>query len=329
MMTGRTSMKCRGRGAAAAFSALLFALSSAAAGQTPGDRPIRLVAPSAAGSGHDLSTRILADGLAAELGQVVIVENRPGADGILAAERVATAAPDGTTLLSGLGSQFAINPAIYARLPYDPQRDFEPVSLIARQTLFIAVNPTLPVSTPQELATWSRAHPGTIDYATATNTFMLAAESFKHRTGADMMHVPYQSGAPAMNALVSGIVEVSVISATSAISFAKAGRIRVLAVMGPARVRDLPDVPTFAELGLPEDVPVWSALAAPAGTPKAVVERLHAAVVRALARPEIRERFLAGAEVPVGSTSAELAATIVRDTERMKALVKAIGLPPK
>ncbi len=309
--------------------ALAFGGRPDAQAQTPGDVPIRLVAPSAPGSGHDLSTRILADGLSAELGQTVIVENRPGADGIIAAERVANAAPDGLVLLSGLGSQFAINPALYAKLPYDPQRDFAPVSLVARQALLIAVHPSLPVSTPQELAAYSRAHPGTVDYSTATNTFMLAAESFKQRTGADMLNIPYQSGAPATAALVAGTVKVSVISATSALGQAKAGKIRVLAIMGPSRLAQLPDVPTFAELGLAEDVPVWSGLFAPAGTPKATVDRLHEAVVRAIGRPEIRARFLAGAEVPVGSTPEDLAATIASDTARMKALVKAIGLPPK
>lgn len=313
----------------AVLAAVLLHFPALAHAQALGDRPIRLVAPSAAGSGHDLSTRILADGLSAELGQPVIVENRPGADGIIAAERVATAPPDGYTLLSGLGSQVAINPALYASLPYDPQRDLVPVSLVARQTLLIAVNPSLPVSTPQELAAWSRVHPGTVNYSTATNTFMLAAESFKRKTGADMQNIPYQSGAPAVTSLVAGTVQVSVIAATSALASAKAGTIRVLAVMGPARLPQLPDVPTFAELGLTEDVPVWSAVFAPAGTPKAIVDRLHEAIVRALQRPAVRERFLAGAEVPVGSTPEELAATIVRDTARMKALVKDIGLPLK
>ncbi|GMU71659.1 MAG: tripartite tricarboxylate transporter substrate binding protein [Burkholderiales bacterium] len=313
----------------AVFVAGLLCVTTGIGAQPADDRPLRLVAPSAPGSGHDLSTRILADGLSAELGQVVIVENRPGADGIIAAERVATAAPDGQTLLSGLGSQFAINPAIHARLPYDPQRDLKPVSLVARQVLLLAVHPSLPVSTPQELAAWSRAHPGTVDYSSATPTFMLAAESFKRATGADMQHIPYASGAPAVNALVAGTVEVSFISATSALPLAKAGKIRVLAVSGPARLPELPDVPTLTEAGLVDEVPVWSAVFAPGGTPDAVVDRLHRAIVRAIARPEIRERYAKGAELLVGSTPAELAETVARDAARMKALTGHIGLAPK
>lgn len=315
--------------AGAIAAVLLIGASAGVAAQGTGDRPIRFVVPSAPGSGHDLSTRTLADGLAEELGRPFIVDNRPGADGIIAVERVVQATPDGSTLLSGLGSQVAINPAIYAKLSYEPRRDLAPVSLVARQPMMIVVHPSVPATTPKELAAWSRSRPGEVNYATSTSTFMLAAEAFKRSTGADLVHIPYASGGPAVAALVAGTVQVAVLPATTALPHAQSGKIRALAVAAPARMPQLPGVPTFAEAGLEESVPVWSAVFAPAGTPPAEIERLHAAVVRALARPAIRERLESGGEVIVGSTPQELAATIARDGASMKALVEAIGLPRK
>jgi tripartite-type tricarboxylate transporter receptor subunit TctC len=318
------------RMAAALLSACLvglFAPMHAAAEGYP-EQVIRLVIGVGPG-GHDTSTRILAEGLTRELGVPVIVDSRPGADGIIGVREVTSARPDGYTLLFALGSQIAINPALFASLPYDPQRDLVPVSLVARQPLLIAVHPSLPVASVRELVEYTRAHPGTVNYSAVTGTFMLAAESFKHRTGADMQHIPYNGGAPALNALVAGTVQVSVISGTTAIPQAKAGKIRALAVTGSSRLSQLPDVPTFSEAGVAEDVPVWSAMFAPAGTPGHVVDRFRAALVRVLETPSVRERFVANFETIVLSTPEELAATVVRDSARMRALVKAVGLPPR
>ena len=287
---------------------------------------IRLVIGVSAG-GHDTSARILAEGLSRDFGVPVIVDSRPGADGVIGVREVTSARPDGYTLLFALGSQIAINPALFASPPYDPPRDLVPVSLVARQPLLLAVHPSLPAASPRELVEYTRAHPGTVNYSAATSTFMLAAESFKHRTGADMQHIPYSGGAPALNALVAGTVQVSLIAGTTAIPQAMAGKIRALAVTGSSRLSQLPDVPTFSEVGIVEDVPVWSALFAPAGTPGHVVDQLHAAVVRVFATPAVRTRFVANAETIVLSTPEELAATVVRDAGRMRELVKAVGLP--
>lgn len=287
---------------------------------------IRLVIGVSAG-GHDTSARILAEGLTREFGIPVIVDSRPGADGVIGVREVTSARPDGYTLLFALGSQIAINPALFVSPPYDPQRDLVPISLVARQPLLLAVHPSLPVASPRELVEYTRAHPGTVNYSAATSTFMLAAESFKHRTGADMQHIPYSGGAPALNALVAGTVQVSLIAGTTAIPQAMAGKIRALAVTGSSRLSQLPDVPTFSEVGIVEDVPVWSALFAPAGTPRHVVDQLHAAIVRVFATPAVRTRFVANAETIVLSTPEELAAIVVRDAARMRELVKAVGLP--
>lgn len=297
------------------------------AAQAYPDKLIRLVIGVPAGSGADLGSRILAAGLEAELGQRVIVDNRPGADGIIAVRHVTTAPADGYTLLYGLGSQIAINPATFASLPYDPKRDLVPISLVTRQPLLLAVHPSLPVTTVKGLVAHTRAHPGTVNYGSGTSTFMLAAEAFKQQTGADMMNIPFNGNGPAVTALVAGTVQVVVAATPGAMGHVQSGAIRVLAVSGSKRLAEQLDVPTFAEAGLEEDVPVWTGLFAPAGTPREVVDRLHAAVVHALGTQTVRDRFVANADIVVTSTPEELAAVAARDTARMEALVKRIGLP--
>ena len=293
------------------------------------DRLIRLVVGVPAGSGADLSGRILAAGLETELGQRVIVDNRPGADGIIAVRQVTMAPADGYTLLYGLGSQVAINPATYATLPYDPKRELVPVSLVSRQPLIVAVHPALPVTTLKELVDHTRALPGTVNYGAGTSTFMLATEAFKQRTGADMQHIPFNGNGAAIAALIAGTVQVSVAAATGVLPHAQSGAIRALAVSGSARLPQLPDVPSFREAGLEDEVPVWIGVFAPAGTSSGIVDRLHASIVRALDVPAVRDRLLASGDVLVASTPEALAATMARDTARMEALVKRIGLAPR
>ena len=319
----------RALGSLAAVALLVAASASAALAPGPASQAIRIVVGVSPGVGADVTARLLAQGLEAELGEPVIVDNRPGAEGFIAARQVASAPPDGRTLLFALGSQFAINPAVFASLPYDPKRDFTPITLLARPAALIVVHPSLPVTTLRELVDYTRAHPSTVNYGTGTSTFMLIAESFKLRTGADMQHVPFNGAGQAHTALLAGTVQVSVLPGVGVIGSAQAGRIRVLAVSGDKRLRQLPGVPTFAESGQGDEVPVWNALLAPAGTPPRVVDMIRAAVLRVLAQPSIRERLTADGDVIVGSTPEDLAATILRDTERMKALVQAIALPPR
>jgi len=221
--------------AAVAFLAAGFA--SAVLAQAPAAHPLRIVVGVGPGAGADVNARLLAHGLEAELGEPVIVDNRPGAEGFIAARQVASASPDGRTLLFALGSQFAINPAIFASLPYDPLRDFAPITLLARQPALLAVHPSLPVNTLRELVDYTRAHPSTVNYAAGTSTFMLIAESLKLRTGADMQHIPFNGAGQAYTALLAGTVQVSVLPAIGTIGSARAGRIRVLAASGDKRMR--------------------------------------------------------------------------------------------
>lgn len=311
--------------------ALVLAVAVGTAGaQVAADRTTRIVVSLAAGSGNDLSTRVLADGLQAELGHAVIVDNRPGADGAIAVRQVASASPDGSTLLSGLGSIVAINPALRNDLPYDPKRDLVPVAMVARQPLLLIVAPTVPATTLREFVEYARRQRGAVNYGAGTNTFMLAGELFKQVAGVEMQHIPFNGSGPVVTAVMAGTVQAAFITAAAVIGPAKSGKLRVLAVTGSERLAQLPDVPTFSEEGITGlDIPVWSAIYAPAGTPREVVDRLNAAIRRALSTPSVRDRLTANAETIVGSSPEALAATAERDAAKMKELVTRIGLAPR
>lgn len=304
-------------------------ISKDAAAQPLADRPIRLVVGVPAGSGADLSARVIAEALEADLGQRVLVDNRPGADGIIAVRQVTGAPPDGTTLLFGLSSQFVVNPATRGDLPYDPLGDLVPISQLAFQRTVLATHPSLPVATAQELVAWTRAHPGTVSYSSGTSTFMLMAEAFKQATGADLLHVPFSGSGAAVLALVAGTVQSSFALPNDCLPHASAGRLRVLAVSGGTRMRQLPDTPTFAELGVRDEISVWTGLFAPAGTPASVTERIRDAAVRSMALPKVRENCEATGQDAVGSTAGELAAIIRRDIPLAKAIAKRSGVVPR
>ena len=294
------------------------------AAETVPDRPIRVVLGTPAGSGHDTSTRHLVEGLRTALGQSFVVENRPGADGMIAVRQVVAAAPDGFTVLAAVGSQAIINPAIYANPGYEVLRDLEPVSLVAHQPMAIAVHPSVPATTVRDLVAWSRAHPGTVNYGAGTSTFFLATESFKRRSGADLMHIPYNGGGPAAQALVAGTVQVAILPTTILLGHAEAGRVRLLAVSGPKRFARIPDVPTFTEAGYPEiNVVAWYGYGVPANTPAAVVEKINQGFNEALRDPEVRAALEKQALQPVAPmTAAEVAALYASDTEKYAKVIR-------
>lgn len=313
----------------AALGVMLISPAAVSRAQLPGDPVVRLVVGLSAGP-HDTATRWLAEGLKAELGQSVIVENRPGADGSIAARHVATAPPDGRTLLSAFGSQLVVNPQLYPSLGFEPQRDLVPVTLVARTPIVLVVHPSVPSLMLRDFVAYTKANPGTVNYGTTTSMFMLAGELLKQRTGADMQNIPFSGGASVLPAILSGTVHAAVIPGSVAIPSAREGRIRALAVLSPARPPQLPDVPTFAEAGVPDfDVPTWTAVFAPAGTPREVVDRLHAALVRVLGSAPVRERFEANADTIVAGTPDALAETVRRDAAAIKALVARLGLAPR
>lgn len=267
-----------------------------------------------AGSGMDFTLRTLADRLREELGQPVIVENKPGADGIVAARLVADAVPDGYTLLSASPVQMTINPLLHDKLQYDAVRDFEPVSMISRVPLVLVVDPAVPARSVADLVAYARAHPGALNYGSGSSTFLFATEVFKQITGADLTHVPYNGIPPVVNAMLAGDVQLALVNLPPSIGHIRSGKLRALAVTSAMREPLLPEVPTLAEAGVPGyGFVVWIAMFAPAGTPADIVARLQAAIARGLAAPDVRDKLIASGIVPMTSTPQALGDVVRRD----------------
>ena len=292
-------------------------------------KAIRLIVPFAPGGGNDTVARAIAQSAGASLGQPVVVDNRAGAGGMLGAELAARAPPDGYTLfLGGVGSH-AVNPNLHAKLPYDPVKDFAPITLIASAPSVLVVNPSLPARTLAEFTALAKASPGRINYASNGNgsSAQLAAVLYESMAGVQMVHVPYKGLAPALVDLLAGEVQAMFSSVVAIVPNIKAGRLRALAVTGKRRAALLPEVPTLDESGVPGyEAGSWYGILAPAGTPQAVVAKLHEAIVRALAQPEVRERLMSeGAEV-IGSTPEAFAAHITAELARMGKLIRDAGI---
>jgi tripartite-type tricarboxylate transporter receptor subunit TctC len=301
-----------------------------ASGQDYPTRPIRLVVGFPVGSGVDVAARVLGEKLRDELGQPIVVEIRAGADGIIAARHVAAAAPDGYTLLPSTNGAMAINPVMQDKLPYDPLRDFEPISMIARYPQVLVVSPSLPVNSVRELVAYAKAHPGELNYGSGSANFMFAMEMFKQLTGADLHHIPYLGVPAAVTALLAGDVQAAIVNTVSSTAHIKAGKLKALAVTGAAREPLLPDVPTLAEAGVHGyNLEIWTAMFAPAGTPPEIIARLHAAIVRSVDSPEVRDRLAAMGVMPISSSPQFVRDTIVRDTKAYAGLAKALRATAK
>ena len=291
-------------------------------------KPVRIVVPYAPGGANDVIGRIVADELTRRLGQTVLVENRPGASTAIGAEFVAKSPPDGYTLLGSSLTTFALLPNIRAKLPYDALRDFEPVSLLALQPFALAVHPSLPATSVKQLIALAKANPGKLTYSTQGmgTGGHLSGEFLRTMTGIDIHHVPYKGGSQAVNDLVGGHVMLSFSTLSTLIPFAKAGRLRILAVTSSKRSQIAADIPTMAETGLAGyDTGAWNALVAPRGTPRAIVERLNAETTAALANREVREKLTSQGYEPQGSTAQQLGEHIRSEHARYGKLIKAIG----
>lgn len=308
-----------------ALLALVVATGAAAADYP--DRAVRFVVGAPPGSGMDLATRIVTERMREDLRQSMVVENRIGADGAIAARAVATAAPDGYTLLPSTGSQMSVNPALQKDLPYDPLRDFEPVGLFARIPLVLVVHPAVPATTVRDLAAYAQAHPDALNYGSGGSIFMLATEKLKRLTAMPLRHIPFNGVPPVVNAMLAGDVQVGVVNVAPSLAHIKAGKLRALAVLGPVRDPLLPDVPTLAESGVRGyDISVWLGLFAPAATPPDVTQRLADALARAVQAPDVRERLLAAGAQPATSTAPELARLVRRELVEYDALAREIGV---
>ena len=295
-----------------------------AAAQSYPTKPIRLLIPFTPGGSQDVIGRLLAQKVSESTGQPVVVENKPGAGGLIATQEEARAAADGYTLLLSTGAQMAIEPALNPKAGYDALKDFVHVIHLGDAPLVLLAVPSLPAAGVKELIAMSKAKPGSINTASTGNgTYThLTLELFKAASGADLTHVPYKGAAPAFNDLMGGQVQTMFTTTASAQPYTSTQKLRALAVTAPKRTATMPDVPTFAEVGIPIDVSVWIGIAAPAGTPPAVVERLSSEFNKALAAPDLRAKLATLGVDPVGGTSAQMTQYVRNDLERWAKIVK-------
>jgi len=307
--------------------AVVALLTGPVAAQDYPNKPIRILVGYAAGGGNDIIVRVMTNELSKGLGQPVIVDNKPGAQGIIGAELAARAAPDGYTLLMGPSGPMTINPATYSKLSYSPTRDFAPISMICSFPLIVTVDAALPIRSVKELIEYAKANPGKSNYASSAGIFQIATEMFKQRTGTAIEMIPYKSSGESVQALISHQVMLTIVDPPPATGPLKAGTIRGLAVTSGKRHPSWPDLPTMAEAGVPDmDVPVWTAFFAPAKTPPAIVARLQREVARVVQTAEVKERFGAMGLDPVGGSSEDLARRVVSDIEKWTAVAKAANL---
>jgi tripartite-type tricarboxylate transporter receptor subunit TctC len=303
-------------------------LAAGAAGAAYPERPVRLVVPFPAGGGADFMARALAQKLSAQLGQPVVLDHRAGAGGTIAAEVVAGAAPDGYTLVFGTVGTHAINVSLYAKLRYDPVKDFAPVSLTHLAPRVLVVHPSVPAKTVPELIALAKAKPGELTFGSAGSggTNHLSGELFKSMAGIDIVHVPYKGSAPASVDLLGGRITMVFDSIVAWGDHIKTGKVRALGVTSPRRSAALPDVPTIAESGLVGfDVANWLGVLAPAGTPKEVIARLNAEIKTAMADPEMQRQLVAVGIDPAYSTPEAFAELIRADIAKWAKVVKASG----
>ena len=313
------------------FAVLLLVAfgTNAVLAQTYPSKTVRMVLTMPPGPSLDAIARLIAAKLTEAWKQPVVVENRPGAGGNVGAVAVAKAEPDGYTFLIPT-TGIAISPSIYRRLPYDPLKDLVPVSQIYKLSFVMVVHPDVPAKTVAELVAYAKANPGRLNYGSSGSggTPHLAAELFKSLTGADIMHIPYKGTAPTSVALITNEIQVQFTTLEDGLGHMKAGKMRPLAVTSKTRSQLMPEVPTMVEAGVRDyELPNWIGLFAPAGTPREIVNKLHAELVKVLAMPDVRDRIVSGGNEVVGSTPDGFAAVYKADIAQFARLVKDARIP--
>ena len=295
------------------------------------NRPIKFIVGFPPGGGNDVVARIVAQHLSEPLGQQVIVENRAGATGTVAANVVAKSPPDGYTLLAGAVSTNAIAPSLYLSLAYDQERDLSPVTLLASIPQLIAIHPSLEIRSVRELIDYAKANPGKLHFASAGNgsTPHITGEIFKLVTGTDLVHVPYKGAGQALPDVLAGRVPLSFDTTGTIITHVRSGKLRALAIAAPRRFALIPEVPTAAEAGLADfELATWIGVFAPAGTPPSVVDLLHARIGAVLQKPEVRNQLInnIGSDESATGSPAEFAALLKKDIARYSKVIKAVGI---
>jgi tripartite-type tricarboxylate transporter receptor subunit TctC len=289
-------------------------------------KPVRIIVGYSAGGGNDITVRVLAPHLSEGLRQPVLVENRPGAQGIIAAELVAKSAPDGYTLMMGPSGPMTMNPGLYARLPYDSLRDFAPITMIGSFPLVLVVSPALPVTNVKELIAYAQRSPEKANYSASAAPFQLASELFNQKTGTKFHHIPYKGSGDSVNAVLSGEVTITIADPPPLVGPLKGGRVRALAVTSAKRHPAFPDLPTLAEAGVDIEVTLWMAFLAPAGTPAPIVRRIRDEVARVVKLPDVRERFAGMGIDPVANSPEEFRRIMVADIAKWTAVAKAANI---
>jgi tripartite-type tricarboxylate transporter receptor subunit TctC len=292
-------------------------------------KPIRLVVPVAPGGGTDIIARLIAQGLTERWGQSVVVDNHGGGGGVIGVSMVAKAPADGYTLLLGSSAHITFAPALYRNLPYDTQKDLAPVTQVANQPSVLAVHPSLPARSVRELIALARKNPGSITFASGGSggASHLGTELLQITTGISMVHVPYKGTGPGMTALLSGEVQVSIVGIATVLPHIASGKVRALAVTGARRSQAAPNLPTISEAGVAGyEFDVWYGLMTTGGTPRDIVTKINAELVRLLKTPAIAERYAAAGLEPLTSTPEELGTIIKNEIPRWQKVVKAAGL---
>jgi tripartite-type tricarboxylate transporter receptor subunit TctC len=311
------------------LSLLLQCIACAAAAQEWPSRPMRLIVPFAPGGATDIPARLLAPKLQDAFGQPVVVENRPGAAGIIGIQAAAQSAPDGYTWLLATNGELVMNPSLYSKLPYDVFKDFIPVSIIIESPLLLVTSAQSSFTSLRDILAAAKAKPGSITYASAGagSTSHVLTEMLAQQAGVQLVHVPYKGGAPASAAMASGEVNMGLLNLGSAINFVKGGKAKALAVTSAQRNPNFPDWPTTVEAGVPGFVEsIWIGMAAPAGVARPAIDRMSAEIAKALRLPDVRERLQQLGNEALGTTPEEAAARIKREFPRYAAAIKAANI---
>lgn len=307
----------------------LTCLHAAVSAQPYPNRPIKVIVPASAGGGADFITRTISNQLGDYLGQTIVVENKSGASGTIAADFVSKSQPNGYTVLMAQSTSTVIAPHLYKNLNYDTLKDLMPVTQVAQMPFVLVINPKVPVSNVKEFIAYAKANTGKLNYSTSGNGAgsHLAGEMFNTATGAAMVHVPYKGAGPALNGVVAGEVEVAFIPIVNALPLVKDGRLKAMAVTTITRSLAAKDIPTLAEAGLTGyDINTWFGMFVAANTPPQIVEQLYKETARAIKQPEIRDRFLREGADPIGSTPAEFSALVKAEFSKFAKVVKDSGI---
>ena len=308
----------------------LVALCAAAAGacaQAYPSKPIRMVVGFPPGGGNDIIARMVGAKMQETWGEPVLIDNKPGANSIIAAEYVAKSAPDGYTLLVNATGGMSVNPVLYAKLPYDPLKDFVPISMVGIFPLVLVVHPSVPAKSVQELVAYARANPGKLDYSAGSTAFQVATEMLKQMTGTDIRHIPYKGSAAAIAAVIAGDVQMTIVDTPPLAAQIKAGKVKALGVTSAKRAASMAELPTVAESGVPGyEMVLWIGVFAPAGAPREIVSKLNAEIVRIVRLPDIRAELAGMGVDPVGNTSEQMAEWIRREIARFGPVVKAANI---